>query len=58
MSKILSKVELVGSKEGGWVIRVSDNVGFKGDFAITQDEGLKLHKLLTKKVCPLTHKKS
>ena len=48
--KAKSKVKLTGSKKAGWIINISDNVGYKEDLAITDDEAHALLILLKQKL--------
>ena len=45
-----SKVKLQGNKKEGWIITISDNIGFKEDMPITHEELEMLKKLIDKKV--------
>ena len=48
--KAKSKVKLTGSKKAGWIINISDNIGYIDDLAITNDEAKILLSLLKKKL--------
>lgn len=48
--KLKSKVELKGSKTKGYIVTISDNYGYKEDFAVTRDELIELKRLIILKV--------
>lgn len=48
--KLKSKVELKGSKKSGWIITISDNIGFNDDIAVTHEELVLLFALLKKRL--------
>jgi len=47
---VKSKIKVSGSKKKGWIVEISDNCGYKEDFALTHEEVVKLRDLLVKKV--------
>ena len=48
--KLKSKVELRGGKKKGWLIDLSDNLGYHETVAVTHEELLELASLIKKKI--------
>lgn len=48
--KLESKVILKGNKKDGWYICISDNLGYKEDFALTHEELILLYEQIEKKI--------
>lgn len=45
-----STISLKGSKNGDYILTISDNYGYRDDLALTYEELLDLKKLLNKKI--------
>lgn len=48
--QIESKVKITGSKKGGYILEVSDNLGFKWDVALTSEELILIYGAIREKV--------